>query len=58
MKEKLLKVKKQLDTTQRKRLSQQDLEFITGGNAMISGSGTSSTSGDCCCDGTCVCKRS
>ena len=56
MKKKLEKIKLKLSSNEKKILSQEDLAFITGGNAMLSGSGTSSTSGDVCCDGTCVCK--
>ena len=37
-------------------LSADDLKFITGGTMMLSGSGTSSTSGTTCCDASCVCK--
>jgi hypothetical protein len=37
-------------------LSQDDLKFITGGTALLTGAGTSSTSGQNCCDSTCVCK--
>lgn len=56
MKEKLLKVKLQLNAADKKVLAKEDLEFITGGTAMLSGSGTSSTSGSTCCDATCYCK--
>lgn len=59
MKKKLYETKKMLSIQNEGQLSQDDLKFITGGTtaALLSGSGTSSTSGDVCCDGTCVCKK-
>lgn len=57
MKQKLFAAKKMLSLRDvRQSLTQEDLNFITGGDDLLSGSGTSSTSGSNCCDGTCVCK--
>lgn len=58
MKKKLLKAKSRIalkDVGQ--MLSKEDLQFITGGMSLLSGAGTSSTSGQVCCDNTCVCKK-
>jgi hypothetical protein len=59
MKKKLLEVKKTFGINPSNHsLSDEDLRFITGGQAAaVAGAGTSSTSGTCCCDGTCVCKK-
>ena len=57
MKAKLLNARLSFSEKERRVLSQEELSFITGGNAILSGSGTSSTSGACCCDATCVCKK-
>lgn len=54
MKKELLKVRASIKTESKRVLS------IIGGRqaiAVLAGSGTSSTSGDACCDATCVCKR-
>lgn len=59
MKKKLLEVRKNFVEKFDRSLSEKDLQYVTGGNgtALLSGSGTSSTSGLVCCDATCVCKR-
>lgn len=58
MRKKLLLAKQTLneEASLGQTLSQEDLNFITGGAMLLGGSGTSSTSGEMCCDGTCVCK--
>ncbi len=60
MKEQLKKAKQAMKTDKKKVLSKEELSFIMGGRravAVLSGSGTSSTSGDTCCVTTCVCKN-
>ncbi|MBS7565724.1 hypothetical protein KHS38_15030 [Mucilaginibacter sp. Bleaf8] len=57
MKKKLQAVKQKMSLNVGQSLSQDDLKFITGGTALLDGSGTSSTSGTACCDSTCVCKQ-
>lgn len=60
MKKELLKVRASIKTESKRVLSKEELAFIIGGRqaiAVLAGSGTSSTSGDACCDATCVCKR-
>jgi hypothetical protein len=57
MKQKLLDAKKGVSLQQAAyTLSKDDLKFITGGwSTLLSGAGSSSTSGQTCCDGTCLC---
>jgi hypothetical protein len=57
MKKKLMEVKKNVSLKEvGQSLSKADLQFITGGTSLLSGAGSSSTSGNICCDGTCLCK--
>lgn len=53
----LNKVRESFKANDRRVLSEEELAFITGESAILSGSGTSSSSGEVCCDGTCVCKK-
>ena len=52
----LNKVRESFKENDRRVLTEDELAFITGECAILSGSGTSSTSGSTCCDATCVCK--
>lgn len=57
MKQKLMQAKKEVSLKGvGQSLSTDDLKFITGGTSLLSGAGSTSTSGDICCDGTCLCK--
>lgn len=53
----LNKVRESFKENDRRVLTEDELAFITGECAILSGSGTSSTSGSVCCDATCVCKK-
>lgn len=57
MKIQLKKIRDSFSNDDKRVLSEEELAFITGESAILSGSGTSSTSGDCCCDATCYCKN-
>lgn len=57
MKIQLKNARQSFDVNDKRVLSEDELAFITGESAILSGSGTSSTSGATCCDATCVCKR-
>ncbi|WP_346087959.1 hypothetical protein [Sphingobacterium ginsenosidimutans] len=54
----LKNIKKQkLTIDLQKELSDEELMLIVGGTSVNAGGGSSSsTSGDVCCDGTCVCQ--
>ena len=55
--EKLLKARKGFEFSEAfESLSNEDLNFITGGTLAVAGAGSSSTSGSNCCVSTCVCK--
>lgn len=56
MKIQLKNARLSFDANDKRVLSEDELAFITGESAILSGTGTSSTSGAYCCDGTCVCK--
>lgn len=57
MKIQLKNARLSFDVNDKRVLSEDELAFITGESAILSGSGTSSTSGAYCCDKLCVCKR-
>lgn len=56
MKIQLKNARLSFDANDKRVLSEDELAFITGESAILSGTGTSSTSGATCCDATCVCK--
>ena len=56
MKIQLKNARLSFDANDKRVLSEDELAFITGESAILSGTGTSSTSGAYCCDATCVCK--
>ena len=56
MKIQLKNARKSFSINDRRVLSEDELAFITGESAILSGSGTSSTSGMTCCDALCACK--
>lgn len=56
MKIELKKIRESFNMNDKRVLTEEELAFIMGECAILSGSGTSSTSGDVCCDATCVCK--
>lgn len=57
MKIQLRNARLSFDANDKRVLSEDELAFITGESAILSGTGTSSTSGATCCDNACFCKR-
>ena len=57
MKIQLKNARLSFDVNDKRVLSEDELAFITGESAILSGSGTSSTSGATCCDALCYCKK-
>lgn len=57
MKIQLKNARQSFDINDKRVLSEDELAFITGESAILSGSGTSSTSGATCCDALCYCKK-
>ena len=57
MKIQLKNARLSFDANDKRVLSEDELAFITGESAILSGTGTSSTSGATCCDNACFCKR-